>query len=83
MARRSMEYGIKVGDVSVDIHSVRERKRGMVKKWREGTEKRLAEAKLVDLIHGEGSFVGAKTVRVRLNDGGERTLTADLIVINT
>ena len=83
MARRSMEYGIKVGDVSVDIHSVRERKRGMVKKWREGTEKRLAEAKLVDLIHGEGSFVGAKAVRVRLNDGGERTLTADLIVINT
>ena len=83
MARRAMEYGIKLGNVSVDMSSVRERKRGMVKKWREGSEKRLAEAKLVDLVHGEGSFVGAKTVRVRLNDGGERTLTANLIVINT
>ena len=83
MARRAMEYGIKLGNVSVDMSSVRERKRAMVKKWREGSEKRLAEAKLVALVHGEGSFVGAKTVRVRLNDGGERTLTADLVVINT
>ena len=83
MARRASEYGIKVGNVSVDMSSVRERKRGMVKKWREGSEKRLQQAELVDVIYGEGSFVGAKQVRVRLNDGGERTLTAELIVIDT
>jgi len=83
MARRASEYGIKVGNVSVDMSSVRERKRGMVKKWREGSEKRLQQAELVDVIYGEGSFVGAQQVRVRLNDGGERTLTAGLIVIDT
>ncbi len=83
MARRALEYGIKVGNVSVDMPAVRERKRGMVKKWRDGSEKRLREADLVDLIYGEGSFVGPKQVRVRLNDGTERTLTADLIVIDT
>jgi pyruvate/2-oxoglutarate dehydrogenase complex dihydrolipoamide dehydrogenase (E3) component len=43
----------------------------------------LQEAKLVDLIYGEGSFVGPKQVRILLNAGGVRTLTADLIVIDT
>ena len=83
MARRALEYGIKVGEVSVDMSAVRERKNGMVKKWREGSEKRLRDAKLVDLIRGEGSFIGPKQIRVRLNEGGERTVTADLIVIDT
>ena len=83
MARRAREYGIKVEDVSVDMPAVRERKRGMVQKWREGSEKRLREAKLVDLIYGKGCFVGPKQLRVQLNDGGEQTLAADLIVIDT
>ena len=62
MARRAREYGIKVEGVSVDMPAVRERKRGMVQKWREGSEKRLREAKLVDLIYGEGLLRRAKTV---------------------
>ena len=83
LARRGREYGIEVGKVSVDMTAVRERKRGVVKKWREGSENRLQQAKLVDVIYGEGSFLGPKQVRVRLNDGGERILTSDLIVIDT
>jgi pyruvate/2-oxoglutarate dehydrogenase complex dihydrolipoamide dehydrogenase (E3) component len=83
MARRALEYGVKVGGVSVDMTAVRDRKRGMVKTWREGSEKQLREAKFVDLLSGEGSFVAPKQVRVRMNDGGERMLTADLIVIDT
>jgi pyruvate/2-oxoglutarate dehydrogenase complex dihydrolipoamide dehydrogenase (E3) component len=83
LARRAAEYGIKVGDISVDMFAVRERKRGVVKTWREGSEKRLKQAEFVDLIYGEGSFVGQKQMRVRLNAGGERMLTADLIVIDT
>jgi pyruvate/2-oxoglutarate dehydrogenase complex dihydrolipoamide dehydrogenase (E3) component len=83
LARRASDYGITVGQVSVDMLAVRERKRGIVKTWREGSEKRLKQAQLVDLIYGEGSFVGPKQLRVRLNDGGERMLTAPLIVIDT
>jgi pyruvate/2-oxoglutarate dehydrogenase complex dihydrolipoamide dehydrogenase (E3) component len=83
LARRSREYGVEAGKVSVDMPAVRERKRAIVKKWREGSEKRLQQAKLVDVIYGEGSFLGPKQVRVRLNDGGERTLSSDLIVIDT
>jgi pyruvate/2-oxoglutarate dehydrogenase complex dihydrolipoamide dehydrogenase (E3) component len=83
LARRASDYGITVGQVSVDMLAVRERKRAMVKTWREGSEKRLKQAQLVDLIYGEGSFVGPKQLRVRLNDGGELMLTAPLIVIDT
>jgi len=83
LARRSREYGVEAGKVSVDMHAVRERKRGIVKKWREGSENSLQQAKLVDVIYGEGSFLGPKQLQVRLNDGGERTLSSELIVINT
>jgi pyruvate/2-oxoglutarate dehydrogenase complex dihydrolipoamide dehydrogenase (E3) component len=83
LARRASDYGITVGQVSVDMLAVRERKRGIVKTWREGSEKRLRQAQRVDLIYGEGSFVGPKQLRVRLSDGGERMLTAPLIVIDT
>jgi pyruvate/2-oxoglutarate dehydrogenase complex dihydrolipoamide dehydrogenase (E3) component len=83
LARRAVEYGVMIGDVSVDMLAVRERKRSVVKSWREGSEKRLKQAALVDLIYGEGSFVAPKQLRVRLNAGGERVLTADTIVIDT
>ena len=83
LARRGAEYGVSVGDVTVDMEKVRERKRGMVKTWREGSEKRIAKAEHVELIRGEGSFTSPKEIRVTLNAGGERLLTADVIVIDT
>ena len=83
MARRAADYGVHVGSVSVNMTEVRERKRAMVKTWREGSEKRLAKAEHVELIRGEGSFVSSKQVRVKLNGGGERLLAAELIVIDT
>lgn len=83
LARRAADYGITVGSVAVDMPAIRERKRGMVKKWREGAETRLENAKLVDIIFGEGSFVSPREVLVRLNAGGEQRLTSELIVIDT
>ena len=83
LARRGAEYGVSVGDVTVNMEKVRERKRGMVKTWREGSEKRIAKAEHVELIRGEGSFTSPKEIRVTLNAGGERLLTADVIVIDT
>jgi len=83
MAHRASEYGVKLAEVSIDMAAVRDRKRAMVKMWREGGEKSLKQAKLVDLIRGEASFVEPKQLRVQLSDGGERMLQADLIVIDT
>jgi pyruvate/2-oxoglutarate dehydrogenase complex dihydrolipoamide dehydrogenase (E3) component len=83
LARRAAEYGVHVGDVAIDMPVVRERKRAMVKTWRDGNEKRIKNAVNVELIRGEGSFTGPKQVSVKLNEGGERALTSELIVIDT
>ena len=40
------------------------------------------EASGVDLIMGEARFVGPKAIAVTLNDGGERTLTAERIILS-
>jgi len=81
LARRAADYGVHTGPVSVDMAAVRERKRAMVASWRGGSEASL-DRNGVELIRGEASFSGPRELRVRLNAGGERELTADLIVIN-
>src|SRR3954451_10599238 len=72
LARRSAEYGVETGPVRVDLARVRERKRAIVKTFREGSERRLQMAAGLDLVFGEGRFVGPHTIAV-----GDRTLFAD------
>ena len=57
MARRGADYGVRLGPVTVDMGRVRERKRAIVRSFREGNEKRLEKAH-VELIRGEASFTG-------------------------
>jgi pyruvate/2-oxoglutarate dehydrogenase complex dihydrolipoamide dehydrogenase (E3) component len=82
LARRGADYGVCTGAVSVDMLRVRQRKRDIVESFRGGSERRLAAAG-VEVVRGEGSFTGPHTIEVRLNDGGSRTLTAPLVVIDT
>jgi pyruvate/2-oxoglutarate dehydrogenase complex dihydrolipoamide dehydrogenase (E3) component len=82
LARRGADYGVKTGGVSVDLERVRQRKRDIVTSFRGGDERRL-ERNGVDLLMGEASFTGLKSIEVPLNDGGMRQLTAETIVINT
>jgi pyruvate/2-oxoglutarate dehydrogenase complex dihydrolipoamide dehydrogenase (E3) component len=82
LARRGADYGIETGNIAIDLGRVRDRKRAIVKSFREGGENRLAEAK-VELIRGEAAFTGPLQVRVALNGGGERRLTAAQIFLNT
>src|SRR5271167_1633251 len=80
LAGRAGEYGVKIGDVSVDMLAVRERKRGVVKTWREGSERRLKQAELVDLIYGEGWFVAqavASTLECRWRADADRRSNRD------
>jgi len=75
------EYGAATGPVGIDMAKVRQRKREMV----EGQiAAHLANYKAsgVELIMGAGRFVAPKTLEVRLNDGGMRTLAAQRIFIN-
>jgi pyruvate/2-oxoglutarate dehydrogenase complex dihydrolipoamide dehydrogenase (E3) component len=82
LARRAGDYGVDVGPIAIDMGRVRERKRAIVRSFREGGEKRLADAH-VELIRGEASFTGPRTISVALHGGGERQLNAAQIFINT
>jgi pyruvate/2-oxoglutarate dehydrogenase complex dihydrolipoamide dehydrogenase (E3) component len=84
LARRAQDYGVHAGgEVRVDMAEVYRRKQGVVEQFRNGGQRALQSAPNVELVFGEGSFVDARTVRVALNGGGERLLTAPKIVINT
>lgn len=82
LARRSADYGVHTGDVSIDMKRVRQRKRDIVTSFRGGSERRIAKTPNLEMIVGDASFTGPKTLRVRLNDGTERMLAADSIFIN-
>ena len=83
LARRAGDYGVHAGDVRVSMAEVYRRKRAVVEQFRNGGQRTLQSTPNVELIFGEGSFADAKTVRVALQRGGERLLTAPKIVINT
>ncbi len=83
MNRRSADYGVNSGSVTVDMAKVRQRKRDIVESFRGGSEGRLEHAENLDLLLGEASFTAPKELEVRLNAGETLQLTADLIFINT
>jgi len=82
LARRGADYGIRTGDIRVDMERVRQRKRDIVNSFRNGSQRRLEKTANLDLIFGEASFTGPKSVLVRLRDGGQRTLDGEKIFIN-
>jgi len=82
LTRRSADYGVEAGPVSIDMKVVRKRKRDIVESFRTGSERRIVSAEGVDLLMGEARFIEPKVVEVRLNSGEIRTLTAKTIFIN-
>jgi pyruvate/2-oxoglutarate dehydrogenase complex dihydrolipoamide dehydrogenase (E3) component len=82
LAKRAANYGVRTGEISIDMARVRERKGKIVESFRGGSQRRLESTTNLDLIFGEATFTGPKSVVVRLKGGGERTLFADQIFIN-
>ena len=82
LARRGSDYGVQIGDIRVDMGRVRQRKRGVVESFRTGSQGRFKNLANFELIFGEASFTGAKTLRVRLRDGGVRELGGEKIFID-
>lgn len=81
LARRGADYGVHTKDLRVDMEKVRERKREIVKQWNSGSVRGLEQAG-VDVLMGDASFVGDKKVKVKMNDGGEREVTAETVFLN-
>jgi len=82
MATRT-DLGIEVESFKVDFPAIMARKEAIVEKSRNGGQKGLEETENLDLIFGDASFTGKKTVNVKFNAGGEEELTAGLIFIDT
>src|SRR6266478_1061858 len=82
LARRGANYGVQTRPITIDLKRVRERKREIVKSFREGNQARIEKTPNLSLIFGTASFRGPKTLAVRGNDGSERSLVADKIFIN-
>ena len=85
LARRSADYGVNIGPISVDMKAVRQRKQEIVEGARNGYQNRLTAAQGLDLdlLRGEAHFVAPKTLEVALSGGETRQITAPLMVIDT
>ena len=81
LARRG-DYGIHTGNIAVDRNCVRERKRDIVASFRDGSQARIEKTPGLDLLFGEASFTGPRSIQVLLPDGSQRTLTSDKFFIN-
>ncbi|MFW6068950.1 MAG: mercuric reductase [Chloroflexota bacterium] len=78
VARRSGDFGVQMGDVTVDLKRVVERKNRIVEQWRSGQEKHAADRSSLDVYRGTGRFVDPHTVTVN-----DVELTSEHIFINT
>ena len=82
LARRGPDYGVHTGALRIAMERVRKRKRDIVISFRSGNERRIAKTKNLDLLYGQASFTGPKSIAVRSPRRGELTFTADRFFLN-
>ena len=80
-ARRGRPFGTVTGSVTVDMATVRRRKREMVER-QIAKHMEIYRTSGAELIMGAGRFLAPKTLEVKLNDGGTRVLAADKVFLN-
>jgi len=81
LVRRHEEFGIHTGPVTIDMAGVYRRKRKMVDDL-VALHMHLYESSGAELIFGDGTFLGPRTLEVTLRDGGKRTLTGERVFVN-
>ncbi|UVO50204.1 FAD-containing oxidoreductase [Sphingomonas sp. SUN019] len=77
LARRAGDFGVRVGDVSVDMKAVTERARGVTLNARTGGEQSLETMKRLTFLRGHARFTSPCVIAV-----GEQELTAPRIFLN-
>ena len=80
--RRSADYGVQNGPVTVDMVEVRQRKRDIVETFRGGSEQRIENTDNLDLIRGEARFTGPKELEIRLDGDETVRMSAENVFIN-
>ncbi len=82
LAKRSADYGVDSGPVTVNMSAVRRRKQKIVESFRDGSLRNIEKTEGLELLKGEARFIGPKSLEV-VNEGGPRQLSAEGIFINT
>ncbi|MBV8233887.1 MAG: mercuric reductase [Planctomycetaceae bacterium] len=77
-ARNADKWGVRAGEVRVDLSGVVARKDLVVEQWRSGQERKVQERKALHLYRGHARFIGPHQVRV-----GEEVLESERIFIDT
>jgi pyruvate/2-oxoglutarate dehydrogenase complex dihydrolipoamide dehydrogenase (E3) component len=83
LSRRSAEYGVDSGPVTVSMSAVRRRKQRIVESFHDGVLQNIEKTKGLELLIGEARFIGPKLLEILLSEGGTRQLTGERIFINT
>jgi pyruvate/2-oxoglutarate dehydrogenase complex dihydrolipoamide dehydrogenase (E3) component len=84
MAGNSGPLGVKIKGFSVDMRKIKKRKDEIVHQFRDGSQHGLEATKNLDLLFGEATFTGDKTISVKPNDGSKaKEFNGDLFFINT
>ena len=89
LARRGKEYGVQCENISVDLHTVKQRVEPLSVGGRHQLEKKIAGQQNLEVIYGEASFApeqaqgSAHTLQVRCGDGSVRLLDATRVFVDT
>ncbi|MGM9478152.1 mercuric reductase [Pedobacter sp. GSP4] len=83
-SRKSSALGVTIpGEIKVDLKAIMTRKNLIVKQFREGAEKGIAETKGLDLYEGEAKFTAEKEIIIYSKKGKEERISGTWIFINT
>jgi pyruvate/2-oxoglutarate dehydrogenase complex dihydrolipoamide dehydrogenase (E3) component len=82
LTRRGADYGVQTENIRINMARIRKRKRDIVESFRSRGQATLEKTMNLDLIFGEASFTGPKSLAVHLKDGTQRALHSEQIFIN-
>jgi len=76
------EHGIKVSSSKVDFAQMINRKNGVVSQTCDGVKYLMGKNK-IEVLHGHGSFVSAKEIKITKEDGSHDTIQTEKVIIAT
>lgn len=82
LAKRCTDLGVTIDSFHINMKQVKKRKDEIVLKSRNGGREAIEKTENLDLLFGEAAFTGPKTITVKLNNGGEAEVQADLIFLD-
>lgn len=82
LARRGADFGVRTGEMGIDMVRIRQRKREIVASRRDGNQTNLEKIAHLKLVFGEARFTGPKTLEIIKKDGTRLEMTSDRIFIN-